>query len=48
MEVLHVFFFPGVSLDDVASSVGFAGDNAVLTITGIDMTDVSVGKCVWF
>ena len=33
----------GVVVDDQSESVGFAGDNAVLTLTGIDLSDLAVG-----
>lgn len=32
-------------IDDVASQYGFAGDNATVVLSNIDMTHIGVGKC---
>jgi hypothetical protein len=33
-----------VTIDESTVSLGFAGDNAVVTLTGIDATHLSIGK----
>ena len=37
-------FCIAVTIDESAVSLGFAGDNAVITLTGIEPTNLSVGK----
>ena len=39
-----VCFVSGVLIDDLPMLCAFAGDNVVLTVTGIDMSNVTVGK----
>ena len=39
-----VCFVSGVLIDDLPMQCAFAGDNVVLTVTGIDMSNVTVGK----
>ena len=36
--------FTGVSIDEGPVQIAFAGDNAVLTITGTDMNNIGVGS----
>jgi len=34
----------GISIDELAVQIAFAGDNTVLTLTGIDSTNLSIGN----
>jgi elongation factor 1 alpha-like protein len=34
----------GVTIDDAVVGIGFAGDNAVVTLTGVDTTNLSIGS----
>jgi len=33
-----------ISIDETAVQIAFAGDNTVLTLTGIDSTNLSIGE----
>ncbi len=37
--------FSGIQIDELPVQCAFAGDNIVLTITGIDMTNIGIGRC---
>lgn len=39
-------FVSGVLIDDLPMQCAFAGDSVVLTVTGIDMSNVTVGKSI--
>jgi len=39
-----VLCLTAISIDDVAVQIAFAGDNTVITLTGIDSTNLSIGK----
>ena len=40
-------FVSGVLIDDLPMQCAFAGDSVVLTVTGIDMSNVTVGKSIY-
>ena len=46
-----MLYLPGISIDELPVQIAFAGDNTVLTLTGIDSTNLSMGKfsqiCQW-
>ena len=42
---LHIkLLFVAIQIDEVSSQFGFAGDNVTITLTGIDPTNIGVGK----
>ena len=38
------FIHVGVTIDEVPVEYAFAGDNAVIVLTGIDITNLAIGK----
>jgi len=41
--VYYSVFDAGISIDDLPVQIAFAGDNVILTLTGIDSTNLSIG-----
>jgi len=37
--------FPGLSINEEAVNFAFAGDHVNVIITGVDITNLGVGKC---
>ena len=40
--------FADLTVDDLPAQLAFAGDHVTFALTGIDMSSVNVGKCVFF